>query len=105
MRVMLLIALVLMLLERLWPAHPQPSSRRWVLRAMILGFAGVPLLMLGQATWIIRILPDVLHNEWPGIPSSALAHSAVDSAIHPLALTLGDRHPGLVQQRPQSFRE
>jgi len=73
MRVMLLIALVLMLLERLWPAHPQPSSRRWVLRAMILGFAGVPLLMLGQATWIpwfrnnavthvLRELPPVLNG-------------------------------------------
>lgn len=73
MRVMLLIALVLILLERLWPANEQPSSKRWVARALILGFAGVPLLMLGQATWIpwfrentvthvLRELPPLLNG-------------------------------------------
>lgn len=68
MRVMLLIALVLMLLERLWPAHEQPSSRRWVLRALILGFAGVPLLMLGQATWIPWFRDNALTHALRSLP-------------------------------------
>lgn len=52
MRLSLLMALVLILLERLYPAHVQPVVRRWVPRALVLGFTGVPLLMIGQMTWI-----------------------------------------------------
>ncbi|UXI66192.1 sterol desaturase family protein [Tahibacter amnicola] len=52
MRILLLIAAVLLLLERLYPAHKQPASRHWVVRALALNLIGIPLLMIGQKTWI-----------------------------------------------------
>lgn len=73
MKEMLLLALALIVLERLFPAHKQPAVKYWVPRALILGFAGVPLLMIGQATWIpffrenalalgLRSLPPLLNG-------------------------------------------
>ena len=52
MRIMLLCALVLMLLERLYPAQQRPPARYWVARALLLSYAGWPLAQLGDHTWI-----------------------------------------------------
>jgi sterol desaturase/sphingolipid hydroxylase (fatty acid hydroxylase superfamily) len=52
MRYLLAGALLLIVLERLYPAHPQKSSWRWVLGALAVSALCIPVAMLGQETWI-----------------------------------------------------
>ncbi len=52
MRYLLLTAAILILFERLFPAHRQKTTLRWVLVAVGLSLAGMPILMIGQQTWI-----------------------------------------------------
>jgi sterol desaturase/sphingolipid hydroxylase (fatty acid hydroxylase superfamily) len=66
MRYLLLVAGLLIVLERFFPAHPQKSSWRWVLVALLISFAGLPTLMVGQQTWIPFFREHRLHEVMQG---------------------------------------